>query len=76
MNIMSSRYIVSHNDLNVVTVGQYCIAIIYSLCISCMNFVWLLIKYIKNLTGKSSLSIQFVEGQFVDSYDPTIENSK
>lgn len=26
-------------------------------------------------TGKSSLTIQFVEGQFVDSYDPTIENS-
>lgn len=27
-------------------------------------------------SGKSSLTIQFVEGQFVDSYDPTIENSK
>lgn len=28
------------------------------------------------VSGKSSLTIQFVEGQFVDSYDPTIENSK
>lgn len=28
------------------------------------------------LPGKSSITIQFVEGQFVDSYDPTIENSK
>ena len=27
-------------------------------------------------TGKSSLAIQFVEDQFVDSYDPTIENSE
>jgi Ras family protein len=26
--------------------------------------------------GKSSLVIQFVENQFVDSYDPTIENSE
>lgn len=33
--------------------------------------------YIKiTITGKSSLIIQFVEGQFVDSYDPTIENSE
>lgn len=28
------------------------------------------------VAGKSSLTIQFVEGQFVDSYDPTIEYSK
>uniref|UniRef100_A0A8C1GZX3 GTP-binding protein Rheb n=1 Tax=Cyprinus carpio TaxID=7962 RepID=A0A8C1GZX3_CYPCA len=27
------------------------------------------------LPRKSSLTIQFVEGQFVDSYDPTIENT-
>uniref|UniRef100_A0A673G8Y9 GTP-binding protein Rheb n=1 Tax=Sinocyclocheilus rhinocerous TaxID=307959 RepID=A0A673G8Y9_9TELE len=27
------------------------------------------------IDGKSSLTIQFVEGQFVDSYDPTIENT-
>uniref|UniRef100_A0A8C2CUD7 GTP-binding protein Rheb n=1 Tax=Cyprinus carpio TaxID=7962 RepID=A0A8C2CUD7_CYPCA len=27
------------------------------------------------LIWKSSLTIQFVEGQFVDSYDPTIENT-
>ena len=26
-------------------------------------------------TGKSSLTIQFVENQFVDAYDPTIENT-
>ena len=26
--------------------------------------------------GKSSLAIQFVQGQFVDYYEPTIENSK
>uniref|UniRef100_A0A8C7VJH1 GTP-binding protein Rheb n=1 Tax=Oncorhynchus mykiss TaxID=8022 RepID=A0A8C7VJH1_ONCMY len=28
-----------------------------------------------SFAGKSSLTIQFVEGQFVDSYDPTIENT-
>ena len=28
------------------------------------------------LAGKSSLAIQFVQGQFVDYYEPTIENSK
>lgn len=26
-------------------------------------------------SGKSSVTIQFVENHFVDSYDPTIENS-
>ncbi|XP_016414042.1 GTP-binding protein Rheb-like, partial [Sinocyclocheilus rhinocerous] len=30
---------------------------------------------LKQREGKSSLTIQFVEGQFVDSYDPTIENT-
>ncbi|XDV36068.1 hypothetical protein PO909_005919, partial [Leuciscus waleckii] len=34
-----------------------------------------LIIFIYFTTGKSSLTIQFVEGQFVDSYDPTIENT-
>lgn len=32
--------------------------------------------YLSSTTGKSSLTIQFVEGQFVDAYDPTIENSE
>lgn len=27
------------------------------------------------LTGKSSLTVQFVDGHFVDSYYPTIENT-
>jgi GTPase SAR1 family protein len=31
---------------------------------------------VSGVLGKSSLSIQFVDGQFVDSYDPTIENSE
>ncbi len=31
--------------------------------------------YAQIYTGKSSLVIQFVENQFVDSYEPTIENS-
>ena len=28
------------------------------------------------ISGKSSLAIQFVQGQFVDHYEPTIENSE
>lgn len=27
------------------------------------------------MTGKSSLTVQFVDGHFVDSYYPTIENT-
>lgn len=38
-------------------------------------FVYVFILFFSR-SGKSSLTIQFVEGQFVDSYDPTIENSK
>jgi hypothetical protein len=36
------------------------------------------LRFGKNVwhAGKSSLAVQFVENQFVDSYDPTIENSK
>lgn len=44
------------------------------------NFHWLFWHQTNfpflSLSGKSSITIQFVEGQFVDSYDPTIENSK
>ncbi|XP_037983203.1 GTP-binding protein Rheb isoform X2 [Motacilla alba alba] len=32
-------------------------------------------RFGSQLIRKSSLTIQFVEGQFVDSYDPTIENT-
>jgi hypothetical protein len=39
---------------------------IYPYCLFLFTFI----------PGKSSLTIQFVENQFVDSYDPTIENSK
>lgn len=40
------------------------------------DFLHLRLIIVSVFTGKSSLTIQFVEGQFVDSYDPTIENSK
>lgn len=33
------------------------------------------IALLKMLPGKSSLTVQFVEGHFVESYYPTIENS-
>ena len=29
-----------------------------------------------NILGKSSITLQFVKKQFVEAYDPTIENSK
>ncbi|MED6271736.1 hypothetical protein CHARACLAT_023423, partial [Characodon lateralis] len=45
-----------------------------------LSFIWFLEnpKFLREPAaglGKSSLTIQFVEGQFVDSYDPTIENT-
>uniref|UniRef100_A0A8D0HGI8 GTP-binding protein Rheb n=1 Tax=Sphenodon punctatus TaxID=8508 RepID=A0A8D0HGI8_SPHPU len=47
----------------------------------CTSIPWVLIFFclsepvFTSWRGKSSLTIQFVEGQFVDSYDPTIENT-
>lgn len=50
----------------------------------CRFFYYILYLYCSNMidftdcfpfTGKSSLCIQFVDGQFVDSYAPTIENT-
>ncbi|XP_076617189.1 GTP-binding protein Rheb-like isoform X1 [Chaetodon auriga] len=38
-------------------------------------FTWSTPSRVTDRIGKSSLTIQFVEGQFVDSYDPTIENT-
>ena len=40
------------------------------------DFHEILIFFVFFFSGKSSITIQFVEGQFVDSYDPTIENSE
>lgn len=42
---------------------------------SCYRFSWDFL-FLFLFSGKSSITIQFVEGQFVDSYDPTIENSE
>tara|TARA_R110002003_G_scaffold95_8_gene7298 strand:+ start:17067 stop:17336 length:270 start_codon:yes stop_codon:yes gene_type:complete len=49
-------------------VGEYCVVKLprYQACE----------KYpIDSCTGKSSLTVQFVDGHFVDSYYPTIENT-
>lgn len=42
-----------------------------------VHYSWLQSCVLKQLSfpGKSSLAIQFVQGQFVDHYEPTIENS-
>lgn len=37
---------------------------------------WVILTYIHSIsTGKSSLTVQFVENHFVESYYPTIENT-
>ena len=53
------------NDL----AGSFCSVTVLSI------FTKFVIFFIFSFSGKSSITIQFVEGQFVDSYDPTIENS-
>ena len=50
--------------------GSFCSVIRLSISMRLFIFVYIL------FSGKSSITIQFVEGQFVDSYDPTIENSE
>ena len=51
--------------------GSFC-------CVTMLSIFteFLCIFFVFFFSGKSSITIQFVEGQFVDSYDPTIENSE
>ncbi len=58
------------------SVGMYLMALIVLYFIVIYLLLLLLLQLIDAIAGKSSLTIQFVEGQFVDSYDPTIENSE
>ena len=51
------------------SVGKYNGIAIYKTCYINTDFM-------NSFAGKSSLAIQFVQGQFVDYYDPTIENSE
>ena len=44
--------------------------------LECYLLAFIILCHCLFVAGKSSLTIQFVENQFVDSYDPTIENSK
>ena len=46
---------------------------LFLFCSVCI--IHLFIMAILVFVGKSSVTIQFVENHFVDSYDPTIENS-
>lgn len=47
--------------------------IVMNVCVAVLQYQYY--DYFCPLAGKSSLCIQFVDGQFVDSYDPTIENT-
>jgi Ras family protein len=62
---------VGKSDRQIMDCDQQAIIIII-----CRSKGFIFLFFLLFITGKSSLTIQYVEGQFVDSYDPTIENSK